>query len=131
MVYASFMRLVKVIDSTRGLTVADKVRVSETPSERRSGLLGTESLSENEGMLIVPCRQVHTLGMRYPIDVVFLDADYRVIRVTVELKPWRLSPFVRRAKAVLELRAGRVKKAGLAEGDRLKIVPAGAKIGQL
>ncbi len=116
------MRYVKVIDAARRVAVADRVGVAETPSSRRRGLLGTDALAEGEGLLLVPCRQVHTFGMRYPVDVVFLDGSHRVVRVAGSLKPWRLSPVVWRARAVLELPAGRTERTGITEGNLLEVI---------
>ena len=120
--YASPMRYVRVVNAARGTTVAERVGVAETASSRRRGLLGTDMLPEDAGMLIVPCRQVHTFGMRYPIDAVFLDGEYRVVRVVRRLGPRRLSPVVWRARAVLELPAGRAERVGIAVGDALEII---------
>lgn len=116
------MRYVKVVDATRGTTVAERVGVAETRSSRRRGLLGTDTLSPGEGLLIVPCRQVHTFGMRYPIDAVFLDGGGRVVRVIHRLGPRRLSPMVWRARAVLELTAGTAERLGIDVGDALEII---------
>lgn len=123
LLYASHMRYMKVREAARGRTVAEMVGVAETPSSRRRGLLGTDALPEDAGLLILPCRQVHTFGMRYPIDAVFLDGEYRVVRVAGSLKPRRFSPLVWRAKAVLELPAGRAERVGIAVGDQLEFAP--------
>ncbi len=116
-----------MINLSRGTVLAEEAEVAETPSSRRRGLLGREGIPEGGGMLIVPCRQVHTLGMRFPIDVVFLDEALRVVRLVVPLRPGRLSPFVLRSRAVLELPAGVVEETGTEAGDRLDIrtLPAG------
>lgn len=50
----------------------------------------------------MPCKQIHTLFMRFPIDVVFLDAKQRVLRVCPHISPWHFSPFLLSAKSVLE-----------------------------
>lgn len=114
---------VKVLNASRGGLLAERAAVANTPSSRRRGLLGTEMLEEGDGLLITPCRQVHTLGMRYPIDLVFLDVEGRVVKTVRGLRPWRLSPFVLRARAVLEVPAGTVEGSGTAPGDRLRFLP--------
>lgn len=115
------MHYVKVTTAALGTTVAEKAAVADTPSSRRRGLLGTDVLPPGEGLLIMPCRQVHTFGMRYPIDAVFLDAEHRVLRVVRSLRPRRLSTLVWRARAVLELPAGTAEDVGIAKGDLLEI----------
>lgn len=115
------MRQVRIVNLSRGAVLAEAAEVAETPSARRRGLLGRERLSEGGGLLIVPCRQVHTLGMRFTMDVIFLDRNLEVLRTVKGLRPGRISPFVLRARAVLELPAGVVGKTGTREGDHLGI----------
>jgi hypothetical protein len=85
------------------------------------GLLGRRGLESDEGILLRPAGSVHTAFMRFPIDVVFLDADLTVKRVVANLPPWRTAA-ARRARAVLELRAGEAARRSLEPGDTLEIV---------
>ncbi len=87
--------------------------VAEATSMRAGmkGLLGTDGLEPGRGLLLRG-RQVHTFGMRYPIDAVYLDGERRVIKVRT-LPPNRMGPLVFRAKHVLELGAGEAKRAGI------------------
>lgn len=80
---------------------------------RTRGLLGRPPLAPGEGLLIEPCQSVHMFFMRYAIDVVFLDPEYRVVALRPELRPWRVTRYFRKAHAALELRAGAVAEAGL------------------
>ncbi|MFP4058347.1 MAG: M48 family metalloprotease [Candidatus Brocadiia bacterium] len=106
---------------TKGNVVARRVELATTARERRRGLLGRQSLAPHEGMLLVPCRSVHTRGMAFPIDIVFLDKDWRVVKLLHEVKPgaW-LKPCLR-AHSTLELSAGRARACRLEVGDRLLI----------
>jgi uncharacterized membrane protein (UPF0127 family) len=92
------------------------VSFAVTPLRRARGLLGT---TEAPPLLIAPARSVHTVGMRRPIDVVFLDGDLRVVKVVERLRPWRIAG-ARGAVAVLELPAG---TAGVRPGDRYALTP--------
>ena len=83
--------------------------------------MGRPPLQPGEGLWIRPCQQVHTQFMRAAIDVVFLDAEGRVLRVLPAMRPWRVSPFLRAAREVLELAAGEAD--GLQPGDRLVFQP--------
>lgn len=74
-------------------------------------------LERGTALILRPAKQVHTFGMRYPIDVVFLGGGGRVLRVVREMQPKRLTRVVLRARAVVELPAG--EAAGVAVGDRL------------
>ena len=72
---------------------------------RALGLLAGAPLRRGEGLLIQPCAAIHTWGMRYAIDVVFLDRNARVLAIHAHVRPWRALR-CRGAAAVLELRAG-------------------------
>jgi uncharacterized protein len=98
--------------------VADPVRAAHTWKARLRGLLATPALAAGQGLWISPCTSVHTFFMRYAIDVIFLDADRRVLHFAT-LVPWRLSRWVPKAAGALEMAAGQVQKTGLCVGDRL------------
>jgi uncharacterized protein len=87
---------------------------------RMRGLLGRRPLENHEGMLLKPCNLVHTLGMRYAIDVVFLRKDGLVLKVSEALPPRRASGHMR-AACVLELAAGVARQIGIAPGIKLPI----------
>ena len=70
--------------------------------------------------MLRPCRSVHTVGVRFPIDVAFCDHDGVVIRITC-LRPWRLSPVVFRAALVIEARAGAFERWTLRVGDKVEV----------
>ncbi len=85
---------------------------------RVRGLLGRDGI---DGVMVLPrCRNVHTFGMRFPIDVAFCDRDGVVIR-TVTLPPRRISPMVWRARCTLEAEAGALERWGVHVGDRLEV----------
>jgi uncharacterized protein len=108
---------------TRAAVVASKVAKADDAPSRSRGLLGRSSMEPGEGLWIVPCPMIHTFFMRFAIDVVFLDSDLRVVRVIERLKPWRLSPWVWRARSVLELPAGALD-GSVRVGDELEMRPA-------
>jgi uncharacterized membrane protein (UPF0127 family) len=89
---------------------------------RIRGLLGRSEFGETEALIIRRCSQVHTFGVRFSIDAVFCDADLRVLRVA-ELRPARISPFVRRSRCCIELAGGRACAAGVVAGARLELQP--------
>ena len=84
------------------------------------GLLGRDGLDPGRGMLLTPEPSVHMLFMRFPIDVVFLDRDHKVVGIRNDLRPWRAAG-ARGAYASLELPAGAAAAAGIEEGDVLTI----------
>jgi uncharacterized protein len=94
------------------------VEVAETARARRRGLMHRDRL---DGALVLrPCRNVHTVGMRFPIDVAFCDGDGTVLRTTT-LAPWRISPVVRRSAFAIEAEAGAFDRWRLARGDRVEL----------
>lgn len=109
-------------DRTRS-AVALEVDMAVTRSARRRGLLGRDSIDPTEGLLLSPCKAVHTVGMRFPIDVIFIDGDGRAVRVVPALAPWRIAMSAR-AKAVIELAAGTAKASDIQIGDLLYLAPA-------
>jgi uncharacterized membrane protein (UPF0127 family) len=116
---------VRVVNRTRGILLGDKVRTARTFLSRLVGLLGTAAIADGEGLWIVPCRSVHTLGMRYPIDVAFLDARGIVIGVLEGLPPNRVGRVFRDARGALELRSGILAATGTSPGDRLEFQEGG------
>jgi hypothetical protein len=114
----------RVTEAASGRVIAERLRTAHTHWTRLRGLLGTRSLPSGDGLWIRPCRQVHMFGMRYAIDVVFLDDGHRVVGLVSGLAPGRVSPKVREATSVLELPAGTIARHGLAAGARLEIAAA-------
>ena len=93
----------------------------EVPTNRRDrarGLLGRDDF--DEAMLLRPCRSVHTVGMRFPIDVAVCDADLVIVRV-VTMRPNRISRPSWRGRAVVEVPAGTFAHWGVGPGDQLEV----------
>lgn len=84
---------------------------------RARGLLGRDAPAAGTALWIVPCRQVHTFGMTYAIDVVALDKQGAVLDVRT-LTPWRIGPWIWKAYSTLELAAGEAARLGIAIGAR-------------
>ncbi len=111
------MMMEALINLTQKKTLAKKVRYCNRFLSRLKGLLGTTRLNQDEACWLVPCNMVHTFGMRYPIDVVFLNQNNEVLRMIQNLKPNRFSPFVRGAHSVVEFASGTQQK--LRTGEQL------------
>ena len=109
-----------VFNRTREQVVALKVEKADTAWKRAKGLLGRASLDKEEGLWIEPCSMVHTFFMRFPLDLVFVDRNLRVLRVQEDLEPWWFSSWVFGSRSVLELPAGAL--LGSVEiGDELEL----------
>ena len=114
-------RTVRVINTTRGTVVGDKITVADRPISRFIGLLGTSSLGPGSGLLIHPSQGVHTIGMTFPIDVIFLDRNWRVLEVRESLKPFRVTSLNWRAANVLELPVSSIKTSSTEVNDQISI----------
>jgi uncharacterized protein len=97
-----------------------QVRVASTFLARFVGLLNRSSLDGDEGLLFVPGGSIHTLWMRFPIDVIFLDEQWTILRVATSVRPWRFLRAPRGTRFVLELAAGAARVAALDNGVMLQ-----------
>jgi uncharacterized protein len=110
---------------TREVQLATDLAVADTHWTRLRGLLGRgpDDFRNGSGLWIVPCHGVHTLGMGFPIDVVYLDRDLKVIHVETDLQPWRFAPVRRMATSVLELPSRTTAATKTEIGDKIEITP--------
>ena len=103
--------------------VLASAEVASSRRARRQGLLGRDQF---DGALVLrPCRQVHTFGMQIPIDIIWCDADGKVLRIA-SLRPGRVSRPVVRAKFVIEVAEGATSRWGIQVGDDLEVRVDGA-----
>ena len=114
---------------TRGVALATQVRLANSSATRRRGLLDAESLESGAGLWIVPCEAIHTFGMKVRLDIVFLDKDLKVRKISPDVGPRRISICLR-AHSVLELAAGTAAHSGTQPGDQLRREPIGHKPGE-
>jgi uncharacterized protein len=113
------MAVALVNDRTKA-AIATVVELAESRAERRRGLLGRDSLDPSAALVLTPCVAVHTAFMRFPIDVVFLDHDGFAVKLVKNLAPWRIA-VAARARTVVELAAGSLRRHDVAVGDRLYV----------
>jgi uncharacterized membrane protein (UPF0127 family) len=113
------MRAVKIDtkNSEGAELIASKVVKAKTFFDRFLGLTARRKLKTEEGFLIESCSSIHTFWMRYSIDAVFLDNDNRVVAIYNDIRPFRVTPFIKNAFSVLELPSGTAKKTSLKEED--------------
>ncbi len=116
---------VYVYNRSRERFVATDVTVADSYFPRLVGLLGKTKrwAFPGRGLWIVPSRGVHTIGMLFPIDVIFLDREKSVVAVEEHLKPFRISNVHLKAQTVLELPVHTIFRTGTRIGDRLEIAP--------
>ncbi|MDO4364013.1 MAG: DUF192 domain-containing protein [Clostridia bacterium] len=102
----------------------DKLLVEEVENanhfvRRFMGLMYRKSMAENHGLLLTPCDEIHTFGMRFAIDTVALDKDNRVLFIDPSVPPHKVRKRVKNCKKILELNAGTAENLGIAVGDVL------------
>ncbi len=121
----------EAFNRTRQTHLATALAVADTHWTRLRGLLGitASDFRNGNGLWIVPCHGVHTLGMGFPIDVVYLDGAYTVVHIEPDLRPWRLAPVRLEAESVLELPCRAIVETGTAVGDRIDITVSSAAAG--
>jgi uncharacterized membrane protein (UPF0127 family) len=111
-----------LVQATTGQILADRLHAAFDSASRRSGLLREATWPAGSALVIAPCQAVHTIGMRFPIDVLFVDRDGCVVKTRGSLGPWRMAA-AWRAFAAIELPAGSVKDLVRA-GDRVRLALA-------
>ncbi len=116
---------VSLINERTRQPVATEVEIAATRTSRRRGLLGRDSLAETSAMLIAPCSSIHTIGMRFPIDVVFVDRQGFALKIVRNLRPWRIA-LAAGSQAVIEMAAGSLEWGKVLPGDRLFLAPVSA-----
>ncbi len=84
-------------------------------------MLGRRSLGILEAMVIKPCNSIHTFFMRFPIDVLFVDKESKVVKGIVGMPSFRLSPIYFTSQFVIELPAGTIQATNTTEGDQIAI----------
>jgi uncharacterized membrane protein (UPF0127 family) len=107
----------------RGHLLGDRIGIADRWWLRLRGLLGRDTLPRGEGLLLDPCRAVHMLGMRFPIDVAFLDRTGEVVAAYHALAPGARTGWHRAATAALELPAGTLQASGTGVGDTIVCTP--------
>lgn len=97
-----------------------EISVADTFFLRLRGLLGTTLLAGNQGLLLCNCNSVHMIGMRYALDIVYLDKNGIILKMVENLKPWQVS-FCEAAKDTLEIKSGTVQRLCWKVGNKLQL----------
>jgi len=113
----------KLYNVERERLILHDVECTRDARSRTRGLIGHPPLDAGQGLMIRPCRWIHTFGMSFPIDVVYVGKDGRAVALTERLPRNRVDRPVLRARFVIEMQAGTIRRTGLAVGDRLELRP--------
>ena len=113
----------QLLNRSKQTVLASEAELADTSWTRMRGLLGRrpDEFTSGKGLWIVPSQGVHTVGMSFPIDVLYLDSRRRVIHVCRQLAPFRIAALKMRARSVVELPAGTLAQTLTEVGDVLEI----------
>jgi hypothetical protein len=112
--------LVTVWNKTRNRTAGSRILVADTRISRLRGLLFTDGLAPGEGLWISPCNSIHSFGMRFVFDALFLGPDRKVVGMYQRFRRNRISRVFWNARGVLELPAGTIERTGTGVGDEIE-----------
>ena len=115
------MRVVTVTNLTRETVIGSQIEIADTSLSRMIGLLRKRGLNAGEGLWIKPSSGVHTVGMKFTIDVIGLDKDLRVVKLWPQLVPFRLTSVSLKVSSVIELGGGQIAECGVQLGDLLEV----------
>ncbi len=106
---------------TSGAVLATKMRQARSPWERLAGLIGARPLDPEGGLWLEPCGAIHTVGMRFAIDVLLLDPAGFILAIAPNVPPMRPHVTHRGTAIVVELPAGSAARSAIGPGDRLSL----------
>lgn len=113
--------VVRVYNTTKKSCLGEQIGMADSSLRRLVGLLGKRSLAQGCGLFIVPSQAIHTVGMAFPIDVIFVDKKYNVLGVREAVRPFRVTRIFWKSLGVLELPVGTIRDSHTQVGDQLKV----------
>lgn len=108
-------------EAETGRIIAARLEVAKSLWRQTVGLLDRRALAPDGGLWLEPCNSIHTIGMRFAIDVLFLDCTGRLLRALPNVRPWRICWPVLRARVVVELPAGSIAQRNIQLGNRYQL----------
>ena len=124
------MRLLRVVNTVRNRELGSRIGLADGWLSRLRGMLARPAPASGEGLLLTPCQSVHMYGMRFPLDIAFLDTNRAIVAAYGSLPPGSRTRWHRNAVHALELPAGTLESSGTAVGDVLSWAPQPAYLGR-
>ncbi len=112
----------RLINQTQNTILAEDVFIADTPFKRIKGLLGRKNFPPGEAIILDPCNSIHTFFMHFPIDVLFVDKNYKALKTLHNLNPNRISRIYWFANKVIELPAGKLNLTNTQAQDQLQLL---------
>jgi uncharacterized membrane protein (UPF0127 family) len=113
--------VVRIVNQSKGTTLAENARKAANFLERGRGLMMAPPLQEGGGLVLDPCGSIHMFFMRYPLDILFLNKEGRVVFMYKGIKPWRVGRVVRGSQMAVELPVGAIEQSKTEVGDRVSL----------
>ncbi len=111
----------RLVNQTKNTVLSEDVIIADNPFKRMRGLLGKKALCTGQSIILEPCNSVHTLFMRFVIDIIFVDKNYKVIKIIPQLTPNKITPLYWQSSRVVELPAGILALTNTQSGDQLRL----------
>ena len=111
-----------IYNSSQNNLIAADVRVARNFFSRSIGLISKKILSDNEALIIKPCCSIHTLFMKFDIDVLFVNNKNEIIALYERVKPWRILPIHWNSSYVIELAPGSISNKNIKKDDLFKML---------
>lgn len=111
----------KIIIKKNSQVITDNAKRADNFFTRFKGLMFVKEIDDNYALHITPCNQIHMLNMRFPLDVVYLSENGRVVKIDENVQPGKICKTVKGAKSVIEMKAFAASKLGINQGDVLEM----------
>jgi len=115
-------KTVQFLNTRTNQIIASKVTIADTFLSRLIGLLNKKELPDNTGLWIIPCNSIHTFGLKFNIDVIFLNKDNVIVYLIENMDKNKMSPIIFPAHSVLEVVPGSIKDSGTATGHKIAVL---------
>lgn len=112
----------KIINKTKNTILAEDVIIADTLFKRIIGLLGKKGLKQDQALILRPCNSIHTFFMQFPIDVIFVDSDNKIVKAISNMRPFRISGIYFKACSAIELPAQTIEKTSTQRNDYLVLI---------
>jgi len=112
----------KLINKTKNTVLAEEIIVAQTIFKRLKGLLGEREFKKDKALILKPANSIHTFFMRFPIDVLFVDKNNKIVGLKNKFRPWRISRIYGQAKFVIELPEGIIFESKTEKGDEIILI---------
>lgn len=111
----------KAIIKKDGAVIVRNADIATGFWERFRGLMFAQSIPDSYGLLIRPCRQIHMMNMKFPLDIIYLSDDGTVVSIDEDMHPWQIGRTVKESACVVEVNSGTCARCGISVGDRLNV----------